>query len=261
MAACGAMAPAPKSPPVSSHAKRRLPILGASPAPARERPLPTVRALEALWREVEGLSLWAPKHFWKWMQARRHMKMTFLEPERLHQSAPAGKVNDCHSCTDSCCMGPQSTVLLRLKDIATLVDVGRSELMTHDKPVFTRQYMAGRRSLRDLTRSGAWRIYPVLRQNSFGACEALSVEGLCTLYPHWPQSCARFPYALDADGLELFYSRRCRSFTIHPSRSQVVQQMAASAVAGYNERIRDALLLLFRRDALRELGLLQHLRA
>ena len=238
----------------------RLPIVYEPVTPPAARvPTPRVRALEALWREVEQMTLWAPRNLLRWLELRRRMRLTLLSPQKVHRAAPVGKVNDCDGCTDSCCVGPRMSVLLRLKDIGRLMDIGRAELMTHDKPRFDRALLRRRPALARHVHSRAWRSFPVLRQNDYGACIALSDEGLCTLYPHWPQSCAQFPYALDVQAAEFFFSQRCQSYFIHPARVPFVQQMAAGAVAGYNERIKDALLLTFKRDALREMGLLEHL--
>jgi Fe-S-cluster containining protein len=103
--------------------------------------------------------------------------------------------------------------------------------------------------------SEAWRRFPVLVKNSFGACKALSDEGKCTLYPHWPTSCARFPYALDLDAGELTYSARCRSFWIRGDAGEKISGMKLAAVAAYNERIKDLVLLAYAPGQLESLGL------
>ncbi len=173
--------------------------------------------------------------------------------------APAGKINDCSCCSDICCVGPRSTVLLRLKDIATLLDLGRSDLLTTQKPRFGEDEQLSHPALRRHLASDAWHTFPVLRQDSMGACAALSRSGQCSLYPHWPLSCARFPYSLHADEREVFFSKRCESYWIRPGVDQRIEKMARAAVESYNERIRDAVLLEYARDRLGQIGLLPFL--
>lgn len=221
--------------------------------------LPTVRALRQLWHQVSARPLWAPPNFWRYLALRRHMRLQLLDARRIPVAAIEGKFNDCSSCTDICCIGPQSTVLLRLQDIATLHDIGRTDLLTLQKPKFTAAALQSRPALRRQVSSVAWRVFPALRQDSMRACAALDRDGKCTLYPHWPLACARFPYALHVDDLDIFYSRRCQSFWIHPSGKERVTAMAAAAVASYNERIKDAVLLAYAREHVAELGLLNYL--
>jgi Fe-S-cluster containining protein len=225
--------------------------------PSFETPLPTVRALEALWRQVTRRPLYVPPNFWRYARLRLRARLRLLDPRRVPVVAPPGKINDCSSCTRSCCLGPRSTVLLRLRDIATLVDVGRTDLMTHAKPAFDEAELQARPALRQHVSTASWKRFPVLRQNAFGACGALSSEGRCTLFPHWPLSCARFPYALHlADG-DVFYSPRCDSFWIHPRAEAAASEMAALAVTSYNERIKDLILLEYAPAQLDALGLLR----
>lgn len=221
--------------------------------------LPTVRALEVLWRRVADRPLCAPPSFFRYLRLRWRVSLKQLDPERTKLLAPRWKVNDCNACTDLCCVGPRSTVLLRLRDIATLVDVGRTDLMTHEKPEFSRADQDQRPALRRQLGSQAWSLFPVLRQTRMGACAALTNGGKCGLYPHWPLACARFPYALHADGEEVFYSRRCNSFWIRPDAQGKVETMTAAAVASYNERIKDLVLLAYVPREIERLGLTAHL--
>ena len=235
----------------------RLPIIQSTPARA---PLPTVRALDALWHEVSKKPLWAPPHFLRYLRLRFNTRLRLLDSSRVKISAPEGKINDCGACLDICCVGPRSSVLLRFKDIATLRDLGRTDLITQNKPTFTPRELAERPALRRQTASKAWATFPVLRQNSFGACLALTDSGHCSLYPHWPMACARFPYALHLEDQEVFYSDRCDSFWIRPDVGERVRSMAVAAVASYNERIKDLVLLAYAPKQLEDLGLLQYLK-
>lgn len=223
--------------------------------------LPTVRALDDIWNEVQSRPLWAPTTFWKWFKLNLRMRTRLIDEKKVDIIAPRYKVNECASCTDNCCIGPHSTVLLRLRDIATLIDLDRTELMTHEKPKFSEDVLASRHALKRQTESRDWNEFPVLKQNSFHACGALDIEGRCTLYPHWPETCARFPYSLDTDNLEVFYSRRCDSFWVRPDAQNEVHAMREAAVAAYNSRIKDQLMLAFAQERLRDLGLVRFLRS
>ncbi len=236
----------------------RLPILSAT-EPASL--LPTVAALRALWQEVANKPLWAPPHLWRYLKLRWSLRLDFVDPARLSIAAVAGQVNDCSSCTDICCVGPRSTVLLRFSDIATLIDIGRTDLIAKNKPTFTSEELAGRPALARQVRSQSWRTFPVLRQDSMHACCALTPGGTCSLYPNWPLSCARFPYSLHLDDLEVFYSRRCDSFWVrHDGRADArIAKMVHAAAASYNERIKDAVLLAYASEKLEALGLLSYL--
>lgn len=222
--------------------------------------LPTVRALDELWAEVRQKPLWAPPNFWRYFRLRSRIRLKLLRPERVKVLAPSGKVNDCACCTDNCCIGKQSTVQLRLRDIATLIDLGRTELMTHDRPTFSALELAARPALALQVDSHGWQVFPILKQNRFHACLALTDEGRCGLYPCWPTSCARFPYALHADQEQVFYSRRCDSFWIRPGAPEPAHAMAVAAVAAYNERVKDFVLLAFAPQRLADLGLSTYLK-
>jgi len=233
---------------------RSLPILDAS-----EQPLPTVEALDRLWTEVNQKPLWAPPRFFKYLKLRWRSRLKLLDPARLNLSMPPGKVNDCSTCTDICCIGPRSTVLLRLRDIATLKDIGRSDLITQRKPHFSAEELNARPALRRQITSRGWDTFPVLKQNTFGACGALSVSGKCLVYPHWPLACARFPFSLHLEAEEIFYSQRCQSFWIRNDSGAKVSEMAIAAVASYNERIKDLVLLAYAPEQLADLGLMKYL--
>jgi Fe-S-cluster containining protein len=222
--------------------------------------LPTVQALEDLWAQLNQRPLWAAPHFFRYLKLRWQMRLKLLDPARVRINAPQWQVNDCGSCSNLCCIGPRSTVLLRLKDIAALIDIGRTDLIAQTKPQFAPEDLAKRPALRRQVASSAWKMFPVLKQNKFNACMALTTEGRCGLYPHWPLACARFPYALHLDDVEVFYSGRCDSFWIRPDAEPKVTAMKVAAVAAYNERIKDAVLLAYSQEKLAALGLLQYLK-
>jgi len=222
----------------------------------------TVQSLDRLWGEVRAKPLWAPPNLWRYVKLRWRAHLELLDPARVRLAAPPGKVNDCAACTDNCCIGPRAAVLLRLRDIATLVDLGREELVSLAKPTFSSDELATRPALARQVDSRAWQVFPVLAQNRFHACRALTEDGRCSLYPHWPLSCARFPYALHLDSREVFYSRRCDAYWIRNdgAAGARVEVMKRAAVAAYNERVKDLVLLEYARPALEALGLTRFLR-
>ena len=236
-----------------------LPIVGGAPA-ASTAFHPTVDALDELWEEIAQAPLWAPPNLGRCLRLRWRMRLRLLDPKRVRLYGPPGKLNDCNACTDICCVGPRATVQLRLRDIATLIDVGRTDLITHDRPQFSAAELQQRPALRRNVGSEAWSIFPVLRRNSMGACAALSTEGKCQLYPSWPLSCARFPYSLHVDTASVFFSQRCDSFWVRPDATEPVRQMVVTAVDAYNHRIKDRVLLEYAAVRLAALGLLDHLR-
>ena len=234
-----------------------LPILNHS---VRTPPQgPTVRALEALWQQIQARPLWAPPHFLTYLRLRARMRLTPLDAESLRLVTPVGQINDCASCSDSCCIGAHNTVSLRLGDIAQLMDANKTHLIAPHKPHFAPEVLAARPALRRHVASMAWRRFPVLKQNAFGACMALDREGRCSLYPAFPSSCARFPYALHVASQEIFYSKRCRSFWIHPEAAGSARRMQLAVAANYNDRIKDAVLLAYAPKRLRALGLMDYL--
>jgi Fe-S-cluster containining protein len=212
-----------------------------------------------LWDEVAEKPLWASPNFVRYLRLRRRARLRLLDPEGVRMVGPHGKINDCAACTEICCVGPHSTVLLRLHDIATLIDLGQTDLISHRKPRFSEVELAARPALRRQVASDAWARFPVLAQDSMHACRALTAEGRCSLYPSWPLACARFPYALHAERAEVFYSRRCDSFWIRPDGGHAARRMAVAAVAAYNERIKDLVLIEYAPARLEALGLLRWL--
>ena len=176
-----------------------LPLWGDHLEGYRHPHLPRVEALDKLWQEVSSKPLYAPRTFSKYLKLRWKMSLRQVDAKQVEVIAPLGKVNDCSSCTDICCVGPHSTVSLRLQDIAALIDLGRDDLITMEKPDFPEHTRAKRSALRKTLASTGWRTFPVLKKDSMGACAALGRDGQCGLFPHWPLSCARFPYSLHSN--------------------------------------------------------------
>ncbi len=223
-------------------------------------PTSIVSALDELWKRVQERPLYAPPNFFKYIKLRAQTRLQIIDPSSVSTCAPVGKINDCSNCLNNCCVGPRSIVLLRLRDIASLIDVKRTDLITHEKPTFSEDELSDRPALRRQTSSAGWQIFPILKRTAYGACLALTEEGRCSLYPHWPLSCARFPYAFHAEDREVFYSPRCDSFWIRSDGQERAEVMAAHAVVSYNERIKDLILMAYAMDELTALGLTKYLR-
>jgi len=233
-----------------------LPILSSA---AASQPLPTVAALAQLWDEVTQRPLYAPPNLMRYLRLRWRMRLKLLDANKAKIAAPTAKISDCDSCTDNCCVGPSSTVLLRLRDIAMLKDIGRTDLISRDKPRFADEDVQSRPALQRHVGSNAWAVFPVMAQTNINACAALTTDGQCGIYPHWPLSCERFPYSLHSEDMEVFYSRRCDSFWIRQDAADPQKRMAWAAVAAYNERIKDLVLLEYAPGKLEDLDLTRFL--
>ena len=221
------------------------------------RPGPTESALADTWaRHRSGLRRLLSRRVLEELTLRASFDLDLLHPERVRLRIQPGTIPDCSSCDDICCAGLENVVSLRLADIATLIDIGRTDLISRKKPRFPAQLLAQRQHLSELAESELWRTLPVLRQvGESHICAALSPELRCTLYPHWPLSCERFPYTLKAVRREIVWGLRCPSQTSAPENVARSQEMFGASVEAYNGRIRDAVLLEHARDELEELGI------
>ena len=222
--------------------------------------LATVEALQQLWNEVSQKPLYASPNFWRYIKLRWKMKLKLEDASEFDIRVPKWKTNDCSSCTDICCVGPHSAVTLGFKDIAMLIDIERTDLISHHKPAFDENVLNNRPALRKHVATQSWKQFPSLKTNTMGACSALELNGSCGLYPYWPMSCARFPYSAHIEEKKIFYSKRCDSFWIRPDTRDSVHAMALSAVANYNERIKDLVLLEYAPERLESLGLMKYLK-
>lgn len=214
-------------------------------------------ALGALWRKYRlGWRRLLSKRMLAELSLRASFDLDTLSDWRISNRIPAGTVPDCERCDDICCAGVENAVSLRLRDIAKLMDVGRTDLISRKKPNFPSSMLGERPVLRELVSSMLWRTLPVLKQHGENrVCAALNSELKCSLHPHWPTSCERFPYTLSVVRREVVWGRRC------PSRQQSKAHVARgreifkASVAAYNERIKDAVLLTHARGELDEIGL------
>ncbi len=215
----------------------------------------TMTALDALWAKYDRA--------WRRLLSRRVIQelmlrasfdLDLLAPERISNTIQAGTIPDCEKCEDICCAGVENVVSLRLRDVALLMDIGRTDLIRREKPRFAESMLERRPALRELVASELFRLLPVLRQEGeLRICAALSPELRCTLHPNWPLSCERFPYTLSAVRRQVVWGTRCPSKQQGPTARS--EALFKASVATFNERVRDAVLLAHARPALDRLGI------
>lgn len=237
-----------------------LPILGQNEPPREHEPGATERALEAIYAE-ESARFYSLRNIVPMLRLRRRFNLTPASLDGLQVLMPRGQVPDCDNCVDLCCTGPNALVSLRLRDVAALVDLGRTDLLTFERPEPLPKKQARKEQTwarREADGSIFHRAFPVLARDPTGTCMALTEDRLCGLWPSWPSSCARYPYALDIKNNVVFYAAGCRSTRLAPVEEApiAVRRLVRAAVDGYNQRLRDVLLLAFARERLRDLGLL-----
>lgn len=221
------------------------------------RPGPLEQALRGLWTRRVRARLLHPRHWLDLVHLRRHYDPVELRAGELQRDFPVGRLPDCENCEDGCCTGPSRVVLLRLVDVAALVDAGLQDMISQDKPAFARRELARSPALADMLHSDAWQQLPVLRQDATRTCMMLTADGRCGAHPFWPLSCARFPYSVDVWNQRVFYAASCRSAVQDVSRPgrRRETQLVDAAVDAYNQRLRDAVLMRVARAELTELGL------
>ena len=225
-----------------------LPILDQR-APREHVPGDVERALAELWptarQRVDTFRYW--RETWA---LRRKFSLRFIRLGELKVKIPQGQLPDCETCEDLCCTGPNAIVSLRLRDIAALVDARLDRFIVARSQ---EQKTRGNDVFHD--------VFPVLDRDPTGTCRLLTDDRLCGAHPAWPLSCARYPYALDAQLKVVFWAEGCRSTTEIPAVDAPirVRALVRAAVDGYNERIKDAVLLHTARPELEALGLLKFL--
>ena|GEM_PF-1563779 len=217
----------------------------------------TSHALDLLWKDYE--SKWKrllSSQFITELSLRSIYDVQPINLKKIASIVPAGTVPDCPNCEDICCQGAENVVSLRLSDIARLIDLGRTDLISKSKPRFTEQMMSQRPALFELMGSELWLTLPVLKQlGPYRMCAALDQDLKCSLYPHWPLSCERFPYSLNVSKKKVFWGSRCQSKSCSSEHETRGVQMVERAGQTYNERIKDAVLLTHARKRLDDLGI------
>lgn len=218
---------------------------------------PTEQALDQLWSRFDRSwrRLLSPRILEE-LKLRASFDVELFSPRQIANEVPRGTVPDCASCEDICCVGIENLVSLRLVDVAVLIDIDRTDLMTKVKPAFSDELLRRRPALGELVASELFRTLPVLRQlGDSRICAALTPELSCSLHPHWPTSCERFPYTLSAARKTVGWGTRCPSRRRSAEDARRSDEIFEAAISSYNERVRDAVLLAHAREDLEALGL------
>jgi Fe-S-cluster containining protein len=231
-------------------------VSGVIPKP---RPGPLEQALDQLW-DQSAPRLSRPRYLWTYLKLRRNYHLRFLKRSDMKLEVPFGLLPDCPNCLNVCCAGPQSIVTLRLKDIAALVDSGLSEHIqkTEQKKLLV---LPPSHAAQLAQKSIFHAFFPTLKRDPTGTCTLLGPRLTCTAYPSWPISCARYPYSLDSENHVIFLAKGCeshRQIGINDA-PKAIQNLVQAAIDGYNERIKDIILLHVALGELEDLGFLKFL--
>lgn len=221
-------------------------------------PGPLETEVEALWQRVR-FRLYTPRFVWRWLDLRRRFELRFVRAQSVKVMVPRGLLPDCESCVDLCCTGPNAVVSLRFSDMAALHDRGLAHHIARARPEVEPQRATWARL--EAEWSVFHRMFPALQRDVTGTCALLTEERTCGAWPAWPWSCARYPYALDLLNERVFLAKGCGSHR-QMSLDDVpgsVRRLVDAAVRGYNERVRDVILLGVAMEELHQLGLLGHL--
>jgi hypothetical protein len=218
---------------------------------------PVSEGLEALWSGYRSAwrRLLSPRAITE-LRLRASFDVDLIAPWRIANKIPKGTIPDCASCDDICCAGLENVVSLRLRDVAMLIDIDRTDLMTKKKPNFPRAWLRTRPNLHELVGSELWRALPVMRQvGEQRICAALTPDLKCGIHPSWPTSCERFPYTLSAVRRDVTWGTRCPSRRVGTEHIERSEELYWSAIDAYNERVKDAVLLAHAEEELDALGL------
>lgn len=217
----------------------------------------TLAALDTLWaRYRKGWRRLLSAGVIKELSLRASFDLDVLAPQRIANKIPKGTIPDCPSCENICCAGVENVVSLRLRDVAVLIDIDRTDLISKDKPRFPATMLRTRPALYELMGSELFRTLPVLRQiGEYRICAALTPSLECGLYPNWPLSCERFPYTLAAARRAVVWGDRCQSKKKSAEHAARGDELFKASVATFNERVRDAVLLAHARAALDAMGI------
>jgi Fe-S-cluster containining protein len=230
-----------------------LPLIDAPAA----LPQPTVQKLAALLPLAQH-RLARPSGWWTWLRLRRQFSLSPVRPHQLQLRLPSPHQQpDCAGCTSICCTGPDALVSLRLQDLARLQDIGQlhEHTITYERPTEVRNALWARR---EADGSVFHQAFPHLRRDNTGTCGFLTDDRQCGVYPHWPLSCRRYPYALDLQLRVVFYAKGCQSYADSSVANSLSSRRLLTAVCdAYNERIHDIMRLAACGEELAELGLLR----
>lgn len=215
-----------------------------------------VKALDALWADAR-FRLYQPRHVLTWLRLKQQFDLRFVRFSELTLKMPIGAVPDCAACENVCCTGPDAVVSLRLRDIATLLDADLGHAIG---PAPSRDAWQKGQTAASSENAASWfyKGFPALVRDKTGTCTLLGTDLSCTAHPHWPVSCARYPYALNLVDKTVFWARGCEDYTVVPSKEApaATRALLKAVVDSYNERIKDLILVHVAPRELHELGLL-----
>jgi Fe-S-cluster containining protein len=217
------------------------------------------RRVRQLWRDYQLRPVRGFRHFWRLWKLHREFDLTIspVNAQSWQWLFPQDRRPNCHSCLENCCKGIHNTVLLRLVDVALLLDRGLDEHITLEKPVFTGEMLAAKPRLQEMLRSFHWRVFPVLKQKSSDqTCTFLSPDGRCLIHAYRPWICRVFPYSLDVEQRSVSWSERCRCFdSADPQVSPIAELRQAVFHNFYTEKMLDLILVSVYREELEQIGL------
>src|SRR5262249_8455495 len=144
----------------------------------------TEQALDALWaRYASGWKRLLSAKMIGELMLRASLDVDLVPVHRIANTIPTGTIPDCAVCENICCVGLENVVSLRLTDVATWMDIRRTDLMTKKKPNFPKDMLRSRPALFEIVGSELWRALPVLRQiGESRICAALTPELKCSLH-------------------------------------------------------------------------------
>lgn len=225
----------------------------------------------SLWQEVR-YRLYYPKNFRKLIYLKRNFDLNFLYPKDIDIAIPkslSGLAPDCANCLNLCCTGPNAEVSLRLLDIAKLLDLDQNleHFITHER--LKKSYFFNLQNKKELSyrrqvalESIYAEAFPVLARDKYGTCKLLNDKNNCRVYPSWPLSCARYPYAINAQRRVIFFAKSCQSTQTLPfgQANPNIKKLVNAALESYNERIREIILIYTAQEELKDLGLLKFIK-
>ena len=188
---------------------------------------------------------------WK-NKLRRLFEFRHVDTRRLARThlpivgATPGEVPDCPRCQEHCCRGPH-VVTLEIEDALVLHEahlgwsIGQAQQLDETTPV---SGDPDHRHVKPL---------PTLKHNE-GQCVFFDEQSRCSIYPIRPRVCRAYPYQIAESRDHIRYAKACPQR--HPDSSPAeADELIDTAIAHYNAKIDDWLLLTFTPKAIAHLGL------
>jgi Fe-S-cluster containining protein len=221
--------------------------------------MPVLAQLNTLWREVVERRLFKLRYFLLDLYLHSKYDLRLIAPEKVQLKIDPLEVPDCSACPRNCCCGAENTVSLRLTDIARLMDAGLEEYIDKDNKVnIEREILEKHPGITRNIQSDTWRKFPVLKRVN-DICPLLSKDKKCTIYNVRPLTCRRYPYMLMDNMKEVRFSRHCINPKTIKDLDVYAREHFDSAIASYNEKVKDLILIHHARKELAELGIGKYL--